>query len=288
MAGWELSIGYQSKLRQEKKFQGNTSILLTQQELLKYGNFKEHGNFVQVNGIKLYYETYGEGEPLLMLHGNNGSIASMRHQIDELKKHYKVIAVDSRGQGHSTNNKKRINYQMMAADMNELLNTLKLDSVNILGWSDGGNTGLVMAMDYPQKVKTLAIMGANLYPDKNATDKKFLREYKLSLLMAQLMARFNPSKWRTKIIVGKMALKEPNIDPSELSNISCPVLVMAGEKDLVNESHTRLIAASISRSSLLILKNLSHFAPEEDPNLFNSSVEAFFRSKAKAGSSARH
>ncbi len=275
VAGWELYAGHTSKIDTLTKYSGQNSILFIQEELLKYGRYAEHGNYMKLNGIDIYYETYGQGEPLLLLHGNNESIGSFRYQIDEFRKKYKVIAVDSRGQGKSTNDKKKINYQLMASDMNELLNKLGLDSTNIVGWSDGGNTGLVMAMNYPQKVKSLTTMGANLYPNKNAVAKKFLREYRWSLRFAKVLALFNPSKWKSKVIVGKMVLKEPNIKPIELNKISVPVLVLAGEKDVINENHTKLIANNIRKSKLVILKGLTHYAPQDDPNYFNREVDEF-------------
>ena len=278
VTGWTLYAGHTANIDTLTKYSGNASVLLTQQELLKYGDFKEHGASIQVNGVKIYYETYGEGEPLLLLHGNNESISSFRYQIDYFRKKYKVIAVDSRGQGKSSINKKQINFQLMATDMYELLNHLELDSVNLLGWSDGGNTGLIMAMKYPEKVKSLTTIGANLYPNKNAVQKKFLREYKWSLRYAKILAVFNQSKWRNKVVVGKMVLKEPNIIPMDLNKITVPVLVLAGEKDVINEGHTKLIANNIKKSKLIILKGLTHYAPQDDPNYFNKEVDEFVTS----------
>lgn len=120
-----------------------------------YGNNSDSGNYVSVNNIKMYYEVYGKGEPLLLLHGNSESIASFHKQIPELAKHYKVIALDSRAQGKSTEDGKQFTYELFAADAKAFLDELRLDSVHILGWSDGGNVGLIMAMQYPSKVKSL-------------------------------------------------------------------------------------------------------------------------------------
>jgi pimeloyl-ACP methyl ester carboxylesterase len=195
-----------------------------------------------------------------------------------------VIAVDSRGQGKSSMDRKTMNYDLMAADMNALLSHLKQDSVNILGWSDGGNTGLVMAMKYPQRVKTLITMGANLYPNKKAVQKKFMREYRWTIRLVRVLALLHPNKWKTKLKVGVMVLKYPRIDPAQLKSISVPVLVMAGEKDVVNENHTRLIAANISKSKLIILKGLEHYAPQQDPKMFNKEVVSFLEAMPTKGS----
>jgi pimeloyl-ACP methyl ester carboxylesterase len=270
-----LNAGHIASIDTLTIYTGKTSLQLSQQELLKYGNFHQYGDSAWINDIKIYYEIYGEGEPLLLLHGNNESISSFKYQIDYFRKQYKVIAVDSRGQGKSSNNRKKIDYQLMAADMYELLNHLKLDSVNVIGWSDGGNTGLIMAMKYPVKVKSLTTMGANLYPNKNAVQKKFLREYRWTLRYAKVLALFNPSKWKGKVIVGKMVLKEPNIKPSELNAISIPTLILAGEKDVINEDHTKLIADNIKKNKIVILKGLTHYAPQEDPEYFNKVIAEF-------------
>lgn len=116
-------------------------------------------------GIKLYYEIYGQGKPLLMIHGNGGSLANFKYQIPYFAKHYKVIAVDSRAQGKSVDSSSTLNYEMMADDMMALLDAMHIDSAYVIGWSDGGINGLLLAIRHPEKVKKLAITGANLRPD---------------------------------------------------------------------------------------------------------------------------
>jgi pimeloyl-ACP methyl ester carboxylesterase len=277
IADWKIFPSYSAMIDKSEKYFGEQSIKLIQKDLAKYGDFREHGNIAKVNGARIYYEIYGNGEPLLLLHGNNESIGSFRYQIDEFRKHYKVIAVDSRGQGKSTLDKQKLTYDLFADDMNLLLDQLKIDSVNILGWSDGGNTGLIMAMNYPDKIKSLVTMGANLHTNKNAVKKSFLREYRWTVRLVKVLALFKPSEWKTKLRVAKMPLKYPQINPSELKNIRVPVLIMAGEKDVINQSHTELIASNISESKLVILKGLTHYAPQEAPKYFNKEVYEFLK-----------
>lgn len=145
---------------------------------VKYGENDSMGNWVEVNKIKLYYEVYGQGESLLLLHGNSQSINAFSHQIPELSKYYKVIAIDSRGQGRSTEDGLTYSYDLFAEDINSLLDYLKIDSVNIVGWSDGGNTGLIMAMKYPNRVKKLITLGANIFIDKSVVEKNVFAEIK--------------------------------------------------------------------------------------------------------------
>ena len=138
---------------------------------LPYGSNKAAGKYCQLKGVNLYYETYGTGEPLLLLHGNGESIHSFSRQIEDLAEHYHVIAVDTRAQGKSVDTlTARLTYELFADDMKALLDSLRLPKANVLGWSDGGNTGLLMALRYPTYVHKLVTMGANLYPSAETVD----------------------------------------------------------------------------------------------------------------------
>lgn len=237
-----------------------------------YGNNDSTGKFAHVNGINIYYEVYGTGEPLLLLHGNSSSISLFEKQIPELSKHYKVIAVDSRGQGKSSEDGRTYTYDLFADDMNALLDHLHLDSVNIVGWSDGGNTGLIMAMKYPGKVKKLVTMGANVFIDHSVVANwvfKALNKEKKEMKGDTTYGSVN----RLRMI--DLLLTEPKHSFEELKGISCPVLVVAGEKDVIKEEHTRAIAAAIPKSSLMIVPNATHYFPSEDPKAFNKAVIDF-------------
>ena len=256
-------------------YKGTQSFLVDASALAPiktFGNNSDVGRFADVNGIRMYYETYGEGEPLLLLHGNSESIASFRNQIPELAKHFKVIALDSRGQGKSTEDGKKFTYELFADDTKSFLDALRLDSVNVLGWSDGGNTGLIMAMRYPQKLKRLAVMGANLY--NNETSVKPEINKILQAELKELSDGTSADAIRKRLI--DLLLHEPNIDPKELSRIACPVLVMAGSNDVIKEDHTRLIAGGIKQTKLVIFENGDHEEPSNRPERFNKTVLEFF------------
>ena len=236
---------------------------------LNYGNNPDAGHFVVVNGIRLYYETYGKGAPLLMLHGNGGSISAFREQIPFFEKYYRVIAVDSRLQGKSGGSPDTISYNLMASDFNGLLDALKIDSAYVLGWSDGGNEGLIMAMNYPSKVKKLAISGANIIPDSTA----------LSSADIQGMIKFVELKQAsdTAIALTRMMIYEPNIPYNELRKIKCPVLVMAGDRDMIKPEHTLKIFQSIPQAELSIFPDSHHGVCQQHPELFNQTVFDFFK-----------
>lgn len=241
-----------------------------------FGNNENAGKYASVNGIDIYYETYGAGEPLLLLHGNSSSINLFKSQIPELSKHYQVIAVDTRGQGKSGEDGKTYTYDLFAEDMNALLDYLHLDSVNILGWSDGGNTGLIMAMKYPAKVKKLVAMGAVIFINNTVVD-----DWIFKTLNKQLDELKNnttdEAKNRTRLI--NLLLTEPRHTADELKTIKCPVLVVAGEKDVVKEGHTKLIAEHILNSTLLIAPGQTHYYPAENAASFNKAVLEFLGTK---------
>jgi pimeloyl-ACP methyl ester carboxylesterase len=237
------------------------------------GNNSATGKYAMINGTKLYYEIYGSGEPLLLLHGNSQSINAFEKQVDEFSKKYKVIALDSRGQGNSTADSTRLTYELFADDVNKFLEYLNLQDVNIVGWSDGGNTGLILAMQHPDKVKKLAVMAAVLYNNNTSVDEIVNPEIQKQI---KQMEKVNISKddinYRLKVLL----LTEPNINPDLLKTIKAPVLVMAGEKDFVKEQHTKLIAEKLPNSNLVIFKKTGHYAPTEIPEVFNKTVLDFF------------
>ncbi|MGH2565179.1 MAG: alpha/beta fold hydrolase, partial [Ginsengibacter sp.] len=129
---------------------------LSQANRISYGNNSTAGKFYNIRGIKIYCEIYGKGKPLLLIHGNGGSIASFENNIPYFSKRYKVIAMDSRSQGKSRDENDSLSFEMMADDAAALLDTLHIDSAYVLGWSDGGINALLVAMRHPEKVIKLA------------------------------------------------------------------------------------------------------------------------------------
>ncbi|MBP9097202.1 MAG: alpha/beta hydrolase [Ferruginibacter sp.] len=261
----------------ETSFEGKQSCKVDGSQFKKsptYGNNDSTGKYVDANGIKIYYEEYGQGQPLLLLHGNSESIQSFRQQIPEFSKYYRVIAVDTRGQGKSSENGMTYSYDLFADDMNALLNILNIDSANILGWSDGGNTGLIMAMKYPKKVKRLITMGANVFIDNSVVDKWVFKE-----LHKQLKEMKNDTAYadRNRVRLINLLLTEPKHNFEELKIISSPVLVLAGEKDVIKENHTRSIAQNIRYSKLIIATKETHYYPAENSKAFNETVIEFLR-----------
>jgi len=274
---YELDKDTKISLSKDKAFTGKQSLYINSSNVKvtpTLGNNPELGNYMDVNGVKLYYEVYGKGEPLLMLNGNNSSMARFSKQIDALSKKYMVIGLDSRGQGKSTSNDTKITYELMADDVNTFLDKMQLKNVNILGWSDGGNIAVILAMQHPDKVNKMAIMGTVLYNDDSsitAETNKIIRK-QIKRMEERGVAKTNMD-YRLKVLL----MTEPHINPDSLQNIKAPTLVMAGQHDVVKENHTKLIAEKISKSKLVIFKGAGHEAPEEISELFNETVLNFFK-----------
>jgi pimeloyl-ACP methyl ester carboxylesterase len=234
-----------------------------------YGNNPKAGHYALVNGIQLYYETYGSGEPLILLHGNGGSINAFSKQIPFFEKYYQVIAIDSRLQGKSGGSPDHISYELMASDFCALLEFLKIKSANVLGWSDGGIDGILMAMNCPEKVRKLAISGANTVPDTTALTNADLQG------MKDFVSHPGNAP-KAAIALTQMMIDQPNIPYGDLKQIHCPTLVMAGDHDMIKAEHTLKIFQSIPKASLCIFPNSHHGVCQQHPELFNETVLTFF------------
>jgi len=235
--------------------------------VIDYGRNAKVGKYVEVNGIKMYYEIYGEGKPLVLLHGNGGSITNQGIRIRVFKKYFKVIAIDSRAHGKSIDTNKILTYDQMAYDIKVLLDSLHIDSTYIWGQSDGGILGLLLAIKYPAKVSKLATFGANIFPGPDALqddiDKKLKETYKTTT---------NP---RTKKLYSLM-VDQPNITENDLKKINIPVLVMTGDRDAIKLEHSIKIFNNISKSNLFVMPGATHFGAYEKPELFNFILLDFF------------
>jgi pimeloyl-ACP methyl ester carboxylesterase len=240
----------------------------------RYGSMDSIGHYVKLKDATLYYETYGTGEPLLLLHGNGQSIYAFAKQIPDLAKKYKVIAVDTRAQGRSNDQSQGpLSYDQFADDMKQLLDSLHISKANVLGWSDGGNTGLIMAIKYPAYINKLAVTGAVLFPTTDAVDASTLTAVKKVI---DDIGNPTDAKLITQKRLLTLLLNEPHISIESLKNIQAPILVMAGERDMIKEKHTRLIAKNIPNSKIVIFKGATHYVPVEKVAAFNQTVLQFF------------
>lgn len=241
-----------------------------------YGDNPAVGRYASVNGVKLYYEIYGQGEPLLLIHGNGGKISAFRNQLDYFRKKYRVIAVDSRDQGKSSDTNEEITYEKMAADLNGLLAQLKTGPVYVIGWSDGAINALLLGIHYPDKVKKIAAMAANLNPTEEAVYRD-VWEWARNMIDQMPAAAKETPEGKRAIKVISMMFSHPNIPFDELGKITAPTLVLAGDHDLIRDTHTLEIFHHIPQSQLCIFPDATHLIPWQRPNDFNTTIDRFFR-----------
>jgi pimeloyl-ACP methyl ester carboxylesterase len=232
-----------------------------------YGNNPKAGNYVSVNGIKMYYEIYGEGAPLVLLHGNGGSIRSQGNRIDYFSKKYKVIAIDSRAHGKTIDSTSVLNYELMAKDVNDLLDTLKIDSAYIWGQSDGGILAVLLSIHYPGKVRKAAGFGTNIRPDSTAILPELMR-------LVEGVAQSTKNKKEKQLMT--LLINEPHIPVADLRKIRAPFMVMMGDRDAVQIEHSVEIFRNIPKGFLFVMPASTHFGVYEHPEWFNMIVEDFF------------
>lgn len=224
--------------------------------------------------FSLNFTEKGYGAPLILLHGNGESSGYFVNQIDRFANEYRVIAVDTRGHGASPRGNKPFTLETFADDLKNLLDSLNIEKANILGFSDGGNIAVIFALKYPERVASLVLNGANLFP--SGLKSSFLIPVKVLFAVFSLLSHFSRRAKRRSELLYLMA-KQPNIQPERLSGIKCPVLVIAGTQDVIKEKHTNLIAASLPDSSLCFLKG-GHSIAKTNSVEFNSAVEKFLNS----------
>lgn len=269
---WATAVFAQNDMEQfEKEFEkltkNNTGI--------PYGKNKAAGKYYDIRGFKMYAETYGTGKPLLIIHGNGGSIGNFVHQIPYFSKKYKVIVADSRAQGNSKDEGDSLSYEMMADDYAALLDQMKIDSAFVIGWSDGGINGLLLAIRHPEKVKKLAVTGANLWPDTTAVyddvEQLILPAYTFLKTKADKNAQ-EKAAWKLM----RLLIEEPHISLTDLQKIAIPTLVIGGDHDVIKPEHTLLIAQNIPNSYLWILPDSGHSTPIIYKDEFNKKIDGFF------------
>lgn len=240
-----------------------------------YGDNKQAGHYLKTRGINLYYEMYGQGEPLLFLHFNDGSITAFTYNIPYFAKHYKVIAVDSRAQGKTIDHGDSLSFEMMADDFNALLNSLHLDSCYVVGWSDGGISGLLLAIRHPEKVKKLAITGANLWPDTTGLLPNVWDD--INRNNAELRKQKQTPQVKNDLKISDLDIYQPHITLAQLHRIKCPTLVIGGDHDAIPVTHTVLIAQNIPKSYMWIIPRSGHSTPVLKKDQFNPIVYDFFK-----------
>ena len=221
--------------------------------------------------IELHYVEAGEGFPLVLLHGNGEDHSYFEHQMEPFSRRYRVIAPDTRGHGKSPRGEAPFTLEQFAEDLKEFLDGLGISRCHLLGFSDGGNIALIFALKYPQYIEKLVVDGANLEPDGLKRSVRLADKAKWTWL--KVLEAADPGK-KAEFEMVDLMVTQPHIDHLALRSLRMPTLVVAGEKDMILESHTRAIAAPIPSARLAILPG-DHFLARKNPAQFNSLVLEF-------------
>lgn len=242
-----------------------------------YGSNDAIGKYVELNGAKIYYEEYGKGEPLLLIPGNGGHIKALENQIEYFKSKYRVIIADSRGRGKSELKTDSLTYTQITKDLEGLVNYLKLDSINILGWSDGGIIGLKMGISKKVEIKKIVAMGANLRPDTTAVNSWAPNsKKKQEIKVKELIVKGDTSKdWNLILQRIGLLLYQPNISHEDLKKITSPVLIMVGDRDIIKNEHAVEMFNNLPKAQLCIMPGITHGAPRKNTEIFNEIVNRF-------------
>ncbi len=238
--------------------------------------------YVDHDGARIWYGTAGKGEPVVLLHGGMESSLSWGNQVPALiKTHHKVILIDSRGHGRSTLGPYPLSYEKMQSDVVAVMDALHLKKASFVGWSDGAIISLIMAMRNPQRVNRVYAFGASMNTDAAASGaftSPILSQ--VAARLAKEYARISPTPEEFGTLhqaVETMQKKEPNYTTKELATIKASRIAIADgdHEEFITRAHTDYLAATIPGAKLIILPNLSHFAPWQDPTTFNNSIIRF-------------
>jgi pimeloyl-ACP methyl ester carboxylesterase len=239
--------------------------------------------FAAVNEVRIFYATFGQGSPVLLLHGGLANSNYWGAVIPILAEHhYRVIVADSRGHGRSTRSSQPYGYDLMAADVLALLDYLRIDKTDLVGWSDGGIIGLDIAMHHPQRLRRLFAYGANSDPsglradiDSSVTFNTYIDrtrgEYRLLSSTPDDYDGFLKQ-------IQAMWAQQPNWTREQLQRITVPTAIADGAHDeAIQRAHTEYLAHTIPHAKLVILDDVSHFGMLQNPQEFGATVLAFLR-----------
>ncbi|MDR1082489.1 MAG: alpha/beta hydrolase [Coriobacteriales bacterium] len=232
--------------------------------------------YVRNDDAALYYEvhqsTQSNAPLLILLHGNGEDMHIFDGRIEPLLPYYTIITVDTRAQGKSAKGERSLSYELFAEDLFTLINKLQIGNFLILGFSDGGNTALELALKHQERVAAMILVGANLSPDGLTT----MTRKGLQFLAAgrSLKGIFSRKENRDRDLV-RLMLEHPHIDPTRLEKVTIPTLIINGEQDIIKDEHSRLIESSLPNARRVVIPETGHFVMKDAPEEFDRIVFEF-------------
>jgi pimeloyl-ACP methyl ester carboxylesterase len=238
----------------------------------------------KINGENIFFAQFGEGPPVLFLHGGLASSNYWGHQVERMARDFTVIVMDTRGHGRSPVTSTKFSYAAFADDVISLLDELKIPSTTIVGWSDGAITGLQLAITRPERVTKLFAFGANSSLDGLKTDgakSPVFKRYVERCRAEYAALSPQPQKWRDLLAgLRPMWRSEPSFSPSQLGQITAQTAISDGEHDeIIKLEHTTKLSKAIPGARLMIQPRVSHFAMLQNPSQFTDYLLDFVTEK---------
>ncbi|MGU7780142.1 alpha/beta fold hydrolase [Burkholderia sp. PU8-34] len=232
------------------------------------------------DGARIWHAAYGDGPPVVMLHGGLGHAGNWGYQVPAVvSAGYRAILIDSRGHGRSTRDGRPYSYELMASDVLAVLDTLGVDRARFVGWSDGACIALVLAARAPARAAGVFFLACNMDPGGTKVmepsvviDRCFARHREDYAQLSATPEGFEPFV----AAVSEMMRTQPDYSERDLGAIEVPVAIVLGEHDeFIRQEHAAYLARSIPGATLTILPGVSHFAPLQRPARFNAAMLAF-------------
>jgi pimeloyl-ACP methyl ester carboxylesterase len=233
-----------------------------------------------VNGVGIFFAQFGEGPPVVLLHGGLANSNYWGHQVEALAQRFTVTVMDTRGHGRSPVMSRAFGYGIFAEDVVGLMGLLKIPSAAVVGWSDGAITGLQLAMSRPERVSKLFAFGANVSIDGLKSGGAKSRVF--ALFAARSKTEYaalspHPERW-SQLLEGlrPMWRAEPAFSRQQLANVKAPTAICDGEYDeIIKRDHTMRMSREIPAARLVMLPQVSHFAMLQNAPQFNRAVIDF-------------
>jgi pimeloyl-ACP methyl ester carboxylesterase len=239
----------------------------------------EHSGYAPVNGIKIWYAEFGQGEPVILLHGGLANSNYWGDQVPVLAKHYRVIVMDSRGHGRSTRNEQPYGYDLMASDVIALMDYLKIEKAAIVGWSDGAILGLDIAINHPERLTKLFAFAANSDPSgvKDIAQSAVFNAYIARAEKEYEKLSATPNEYKSFLDqISKMWATQPNWTADQLKSVKVPTWIVDADHDeAIKRENTLFMADNIPGAGLLLQAQVSHLSFLQDPQQFNADVLHF-------------
>lgn len=238
--------------------------------------------YAPIHGAQIWYGVYGQGEPIIFLHGGLANSNYWGHQVRAFSKNYQVIVMDSRGHGRSTNNNTPYSYDTMMEDVIGLMDFLKIKKAAIVGWSDGGIIGINIAIHHPDRITKLFAFGANSNPNgtKDPSNSEVFNTYANIRAKEEYQKLSKTPKDYENFLdqIKKMWGSQPDFTKAQLNTIKTPTWIVDGDRDEgIKRENTEFMADNIPNSGLLIQPQVSHFSFIQDPEQFNRDILHFLQ-----------